>query len=85
MRNIASPSLGVSPMAALAMLWGGQLPEFASDEDVQVLVDVLIAGLWNRLAQHHSSRQPFHARRARRPGGHAHPRAHRFRGGVVRQ
>ena len=58
--NIASPLLDVSPLGVLAQLWGGQLPEFESADDAQELARVLIAGLWNRLAQHQSSRSPFH-------------------------
>lgn len=59
MGNIASPLLDASPMSALAQVWGGQMPEFASADDVQRIVNVLIAGLWNRLAQHQNSRTPF--------------------------
>ena len=57
--NIASPLIDASPMDALAQLWGGQMPEFASDDDVQTVANVLL-GLWNRLADHQSSRSPFH-------------------------
>jgi hypothetical protein len=59
MGNIASPLLGASPMGALAQIWGGQMPEFESVEDVQAVASVLLAGLWNRLAEHQSSRSPF--------------------------
>lgn len=57
--NIASPRLDVSPMAPLAQAWGGELPEFASAEDVEEVTRVLVQGLWNRLAEHQSTRNPF--------------------------
>lgn len=59
MGRISSPNLTVSPMAAMAMLWNGQMPEFESAEDAQAAVDTLIGGLWNRLAEHQNSRLPF--------------------------
>lgn len=64
MGHIASPALNVSPLAVLATLWNGELPEFESAEDAQAVVDVLIGGLWNKLADHQSSRQPFRLVRA---------------------
>ena len=57
--NIASPAIGASPMEAVKQLWGGKLPEFDSMEAVNELLDVLVAGLWNRLTAHQSSRNPF--------------------------
>jgi hypothetical protein len=57
--NIASPLLNASPMGALAQVWGGQMPAFASTDDVESVARVLLHGLWNRLAQHQSSRSPF--------------------------
>jgi len=59
MGNIASPLPEASPKGALDQIWGGQMPEFDSADEVQVVVDVLIAGLWNRLAEHQSSLNPF--------------------------
>jgi len=56
---IASPRLEVSPMAALAQAWGGQLPEFASEEEVTEVMQVIVQGLWNRLSEHQSTRNPF--------------------------
>ena len=38
---------------------GGELPEFDSIEAVNELINALVAGLWNRLAAHQSSRNPF--------------------------
>ena len=57
--NIASPVLSVSPMETVKQLWGGDLPEFDSVDAVNELFNALIAGLWNRLTEHQSSRHPF--------------------------
>lgn len=57
--NIASPRLDVSAMAPVAQAWGGELPEFASSEEVEELIGALVHGLWNRLSDHQSSRSPF--------------------------
>lgn len=57
--SIASPRLDVSPMAPVAQAWGGELPEFASAEAVDEVVNVLVQGLWNRLSDHQSTRNPF--------------------------
>ena len=57
--NIASPRLDVSPMAPLAQAWGGEMPEFASTAEVEEGFGVLVHGLWNRLSEHQSSRNPF--------------------------
>ena len=57
--NIASPVMGASPMETVKQLWGGELPELDSMEAVNELLDVLVAGLWNRLTAHQSSRNPF--------------------------
>ena len=57
--NIASPVMAASPLETLKQLWGGELPEFDSMEAVNELLNALIAGLWNRLAEHQSSRNPF--------------------------
>ena len=57
--NIASPVLGASPAETIKQLWGGELPEFDSMEDLNELFNVLISGLWNRLTAHQSSRNPF--------------------------
>jgi len=46
-------------MGALAQLWGGKMPEFASDDDAKAVAGLLLAGLWNRLSEHQSSRRPF--------------------------
>jgi len=57
--SIASPVLGASPMETVKQLWGGELPEFDSMEDLNELLSVLVAGLWNRLTAHQNSRNPF--------------------------
>ena len=57
--HIASPRPDVSPMAALAQAWGGELPEFASTEEVEEVMQVIVDGLWNRLSDHQSTRNPF--------------------------
>ena len=57
--NIASPVMGASPMETVKQLWGGELPEFDSMEAVNELLNTLVAGLWNRLTAHQSSRNPF--------------------------
>lgn len=64
MGSIASPALHVSPLAVVATLWNGELPEFESAEDAQTVIGLLVNGLWNRLADHQSSRQPFRLVRA---------------------
>jgi hypothetical protein len=57
--HIASPRLDVSPMAPVAQVWDGELPEFASSDEVEEVMRVLVQGLWNRLSQHQSTRNPF--------------------------
>jgi hypothetical protein len=57
--NIASPRLDVSPMAPVAQAWGGEMPEFASTEEVEEVAGVLVQGFWNRLAEHQNTRNPF--------------------------
>lgn len=57
--HIASPRLDVSPMTTLAQAWGGELPEFASAEEVEEVMQVIVHGLWNRLSDHQSTRNPF--------------------------
>jgi hypothetical protein len=57
--HIASPRLDVSPMAPVAQAWGGELPEFASSDEVEEVMRVLVHGLWNRLCEHQNTRNPF--------------------------
>jgi hypothetical protein len=58
MGSIASP-LDRSPIHAIQELWGGELPTFATTEDLNHLLEVLIAGLWNRLTEHQIDSNPF--------------------------
>ena len=46
-------------MASVAQAWGGELPEFASSEEVEEVMRVIVHGLWNRLSEHQSTRKPF--------------------------
>lgn len=46
-------------MATVAHAWGGELPEFASAEEVEEVMQVLMHGLWNRLSEHQNTRNPF--------------------------
>ena len=57
--SIASPQLDVSPMASVARAWGSEMPEFASMAEVEEVFAVLAQGLWNRLSEHQSTRNPF--------------------------
>jgi hypothetical protein len=60
---IASPRMELSPMTPLAQAWGGELPEFASAEEVEEVMRVIVQGLWNRLSEHQNARAPFRLRR----------------------
>ena len=64
MGTLSSPIVSLSPLATLETLWDGQMPVFESGDDAQALFDALIGGLWNRLADHQSSRHPFQLVRA---------------------
>ncbi len=57
--NIASPVLNASPIEIVKQLWGGELPEFDSEDAVKELFNVLVAGLWNRLTEHQNSLHQF--------------------------
>jgi hypothetical protein len=57
--NIASPRLEISPFAPLVQAWGGELPKFESDDDLEEVVRVVVQGMWNRLARHQNARDPF--------------------------
>ena len=59
MGAIASPRVEISPLGTLAQIWGGEMPVFASREEVEEVTRILVHGLWNRLADHQSSRDPF--------------------------
>ena len=56
---IASPRMEVSPMTPLAQAWGGELPEFASADEVDEVMRAIVHGLWNRLSEYQNARTPF--------------------------
>ena len=74
MGSIPSP-LDRSPVQAIQDLWGGELPELASREDLNRLLDIL-TGLWNRLTEHRMDGNPFKLTRVQvkqtRDGLHRH-------------
>ena len=57
--NIATPKLSASPLNVVKELWGGAFPEVESIEELNRLIDTLIAGLWNALPIHQKRSQPF--------------------------
>lgn len=57
--NIATPAMSVAPLQVIKDLWGGELPPFDSIEEVNVLLDALVQGLWNDLTAHQKRSQPF--------------------------
>jgi hypothetical protein len=69
--NIASPALGASPMKAVSALWGGELPVFESEADVNLLIGGLVMGLWNQLGRHQSRTAPFRLTRIEVPATYA--------------
>mgnify|MGYP003537882029 FL=1 len=46
-------------MTPFAQAWGGELPEFASADEVEEVMGVIVHGLWNRLSEHQNARTPF--------------------------
>ncbi len=58
MGAIASPE-DRSPVRAIEDLWEGKLPPFDAIEDFNHLLDVLVAGVWNRLTAHQVESNPF--------------------------
>jgi hypothetical protein len=59
MGAIASPLEDRSPVQAINELWLGNLPPFDAIEDLNHLLDVLVAGVWNRLTAHRAESNPF--------------------------
>lgn len=57
--SIASPDMQVSPMKAVAALWGGELPVFDSDAAANELIGALVMGAWNQLSRHQERSAPF--------------------------
>ena len=56
---IASPRMEVSPIQLVTQAWGGELPEFASEDEAEELFQALLGGWWNRLSEHQNARSPF--------------------------
>lgn len=56
---IASPQLDISPIKTLERSWGGALPEFTSQKNVEELIQAFVEGLWNQLSQHQNASSPF--------------------------
>ena len=59
MGNIATPDMTASPMQTIRDLWGGELPEFETQEDAEILLTGLMQGLWNGLSNHQKRTSPF--------------------------
>jgi hypothetical protein len=57
--NIATPALSLSPLAPVKNLWGGELPEFEDIDEANLVLEVLVGGLWNDLTRHQKRSQPF--------------------------
>ena len=57
--NIASPTMSASPLETVKGLWSGELPEFASMDEANELLEALVMGLWNRLTRHQERNSPF--------------------------
>ena len=53
------PGTGGSRHTTNSHATGGELPEFDSIDAANELLNALVAGLWNRLTAHQSSRNPF--------------------------
>ena len=61
--NIATPSMGASPIKTIQDLWGGELPVFGSIDAANELIGATIMGLWNRLTRHQDRNAPFRLNR----------------------
>jgi hypothetical protein len=59
MGAIASPVDTVNPSREIQTLWGGQAPSFASMAAANEFMQVLVIGLWNHVAMHFGSHEPF--------------------------
>jgi hypothetical protein len=69
---IASPRVEVSPIQLVTKAWGGELPEFASEDEAEELFQALLGGWWNRLSEYQNSRSPFRLPRSEvKPTRHA--------------
>ena len=59
MGAIASPVDTVNPSREIQTLWGGHAPSFASMAAANEFMQVLVMGLWNHVARHFGSHEPF--------------------------
>ncbi len=59
MGNIATPDMTASPMQTIRDLWGGELPEFETQEDAEIFADRLDAGALERIEQSSKAYQPI--------------------------
>jgi len=59
MGAIASPIDTVNPSREIQTLWGGQAPDFASMAAANEFMQVMVMGLWNNVAMHFGSNEPF--------------------------
>lgn len=57
--NIATPEWSATPIRTIKGLWGGELPEFGSLDELNELIQALTDGLWNDLTRHQKRSQPF--------------------------
>ena len=59
MGAITSPVDTVNPSREIQTLWGGHAPSFASMAAANEFMQVLVMGLWNHVARHFGSHEPF--------------------------
>lgn len=59
MGAIASPVDTVNPSREIQTLWGGHAPSFASMAAANEFMQVMVIGLWNQVAMHFGSHEPF--------------------------
>jgi hypothetical protein len=59
MGAITSPLDTVNPSREIQTLWGGHAPGFASMAAANEFMQVLVIGLWNHVARHFGSHEPF--------------------------
>jgi hypothetical protein len=67
MGNIATPNMTASPMQTIRDLWGGELPEFETQKDAEILLTGLMQGLWNGMSAHQNRTNPFKLIRVKNP------------------
>lgn len=67
MGNVATPDMTASPMQTIRDLWGGELPEFETKQDAELLLTGLMQGLWNGMTAHQNRTNPFKLIRVKSP------------------